>query len=88
MIKELREDTHFHASVKCYTFNVYDLTKGTPYECTSYVPDFADEPREQLRFAMLMSEQEAFAHAKARVIRRFTAGDWKPYTQAADVPTE
>lgn len=77
-IETLKADAEFHASVKCYSFSIEALTKGTEHECTAAKADFSEENITELNFAIPeLSEGEAFENARSRVLRRFAKGVWK-----------
>ena len=80
-LEELKSDTEFHESVKCYDFSIEELTKDTEYACTSV--DVGDNIKNMTmrNVASPMDKDQTFAKERARVLRLFAKGKWKEHTE-------
>ncbi len=85
LVAKFRADEEFHASIKCYTFSISELTAGTAFECDA--ADIADTEittMTERNIASIMPREQALAKEKNRVIRLFTKGKWVKHTESED----
>lgn len=85
LVDKFRADTDFHATIKCYTFSISELTAGTEFECDSAdIVGTEIKTMTERNIASIMSREQALAKEKNRVIRLFTKGKWAKHVESED----